>query len=205
MRQGLRSLLDQQDDMEVVAEASDGGETVALASRANPDVIVMDVSMPGLNGIEATRQIVARCPQVRVLALSMYADKRFAAGMLAAGAAGYLLKDARSDELLEAVRQVHAGRRYLGPEVTGIVVDDYVSRIAASAEPSAFDVLTSREREVLQLVAEGHSTKDIASRLHVSPKTVETHRRQIMERLDLHSVADLTRYAIREGLVSLEG
>lgn len=203
LREGLRSLLESQDDMEVVAEAEDGRTAVGLARELKPDVVVMDVAMPDLNGIEATRQIVADSPNVAVIGLSMHSDRRFVAGMLSAGAYGYLLKDCTFDELVEAIRSVVAGRRYLSPAVTGVVVDDYVRRLTKE-ESVPCSVLTAREREVLQLLAEGKSTKEMASQLHVSVKTIETHRQKIMEKLGLHSVAELTKYAIREGLVSLE-
>jgi two-component system, NarL family, response regulator NreC len=205
IRQGLRAMLEQQADMEVVAEAQDGREILSLASSLDPDIIIMDVAMPNLNGIEATRQITQHGGggKVKILALSMHADKRFAAGMLSAGASGYLLKDCAFDELVQAIRTVRAGQVFLSPAITDVVVEDYVSRVSA-ADDSAFAVLTAREREVLQLMAEGQSTKDAAALLHVSPKTVETHRRQIMEKLGIFSVAELTKYAIREGLVSLD-
>ena len=189
--------------MEVVGEAENGHEAVRLCKQLKPEVVVMDVGMPELNGMDATRQCLAENPGVKILALSMHTDRRFASGMLQAGASGYLLKDAAFDQLIEAIRAVAAGKTYLSPAITEVVVDDYVSRLASGAT-GAFSVLSTREREVLQCLAEGQSTKEIAESLHVSAKTIETHRQQIMNKLDLHSVADLTKYAVREGLTSLE-
>ncbi|MGI5819740.1 MAG: response regulator [Armatimonadota bacterium] len=204
IREGLRNLIDDQSDMEVVAEASNGREAIDLCHEMKPDVVVMDVAMPDLNGIEATRQIVGDCPATRVLALSMHADKHYAAGMLGAGAAGYVLKDCAFDELADAIRRVSVGKSYLSPEIESVVLQDYVERLSGEGGESAFSVLTDREREVLQLVAEGHTTKQIASDLHVSIKTVESHRQNIMDKLEIRSIAELTKYAIREGLTSLE-
>jgi len=198
-----RGLLQQNEDMEVVAEAADGRRAVELAHELSPDVIVMDVGMPGLNGIEATRQITQREPDTKVVALSMHSDRRFMGEMLKAGAKGYLLKDGAFEELSGAIRSVVQDKVYLSPKIADVVVDDYVRR-QHNPEPSAFAKLTPREREVLQLMAEGRATKEIALDLRVSIKTVETHRRQIMEKLNIYSVAELTKYAIREGLTSLE-
>jgi len=204
IREGLRTLIEEQNDMEVVAEASDGREAIRLCGEMKPDVVVMDVAMPDLNGIEATRQVVSECPSTRVLALSMHADKHYAAGMLGAGASGYVLKDCAFDELANAIRRVAKGSTYLSPTVEGIVLRDYVERLSGEGGESAFSVLTDREREVLQLVAEGHTTKQIAEDLHVSVKTVESHRQNIMDKLEIRSIAELTKYAIREGLTSLD-
>jgi DNA-binding NarL/FixJ family response regulator len=203
MREGLRSLVADLPDMEVIGEAADGRTAVELARTLAPDVIIMDIGMPDLNGIEATRQIVAQVPTVKVIALSMHSDSRFVSGMLKAGASGYLLKDCAFEELARAIQTVAANRVYLSPGIAGLVVKDYVGRLPAATLP-ATAALTGREREVLQLVAEGWSTKDIATHLHLSVKTVETHRQQIMNRLGLHSVAKLTKYAIGEGLTSLD-
>jgi len=205
VREGLRALLAKQPGMEVIAEAEDGRSTLELVRNLKPDIVVMDVSMPDLNGIEATRQILAEAPNVRVLALSMHSDRRFVTGMLSAGASGYLLKDCAFEELTRAVRAVLSGQTYLSPGIAGVVVKDYVQRISGQAgPPTPPSTLTAREREVLQLLAEGHNTKEIAGLLNVSTKTVETHRTQIMAKLNLRSVAELTKYAIREGLTSLE-
>ena len=190
--------------MQVVAEANDGRSAVQLAQELQPDVVVMDVGMPGLNGIEATRQITNREPDAKVVALSMHSDRRFMGEMLKAGAKGYLLKDGAFEELATAIRSVVANKVYLSPRIADVVVDDYVRRTPgqAAGDTSAFAKLTPREREVLQLMAEGRATKEIAMDLKVSIKTVETHRRQIMEKLQIHSVAELTKYAIREGLTT---
>ncbi len=202
-RQGLRSLIDENDDMEVIAEAENGRDAVELARQMRPDVIIMDVSMPDLNGVEATRQIIQDNPQMRIIALSMHSDTLFVSEMLKSGASGYLLKDCAFEELEQAIRTVIEGKAYLSPSISGIIVEDYLHRLS-KAELSTSEVLTDREREVLQLIAEGQSTKRIALKLHISAKTVETHRRQIMNKLDMHTVAELTKYAIRKGLTALE-
>jgi DNA-binding NarL/FixJ family response regulator len=202
-RQGLRSLLEKQQDMEVVAEAENGRIAVRLAGEIAPDVVIMDLTMPDLNGVEATRQIVADSPDVKVIALSMHSDSLFVTEMLKSGAAGYLLKDCAFEELAKAIRIVLEDKIYLSPSISGVVVEDYIHRLAQT-DFAGFEVLSDREREVLQLMAEGHSTKQIATKLHISVKTVETHRRQIMSKLNIHTVAELTKYAIRKGLTSLE-
>ncbi|HPA79679.1 MAG TPA: response regulator transcription factor [Thermoanaerobaculales bacterium] len=202
-RDGLRTLFEQKPGIKIVGETDNGRAAVRLARELAPDVVVMDIGMPELNGMEATRQIRAELPRVKVLAVSMHADRQYVAGMLAAGASGYVLKDSAFAELAEAVAVVMKGGRYLSPEIVGVVVDDYVQRIVPAPE-SALARLSEREREVLQLIAEGHSTTDIAARLHVSRKTVETHRKNIKLKLDLQSVAELTKFAIREGITSLE-
>jgi DNA-binding NarL/FixJ family response regulator len=202
VRQGLRTLLEKEPDLEVVAEAENGRSTVRMARESNAEVIIMDVAMPDLNGIEATRQIISEMPKVKVIALSMYADRRFVSNMLKAGASGYLLKDCASEELVRAIRVVLAHKTFLSPGVADIVVKDYV-QTPLGPEASVFNVLSNREREVLQLMAEGKSTNQIAECLHVSVKTVETHRQQMMQKLKMHSVAELTKYAIREGLTTL--
>ena len=197
---GLRMVLENEGGMEVAGIASTGREAVRLTRELEPDVVIMDVAMPELNGIEATRQIVDAQPGTRVIGLSMHADKRFVRGMLEARASGYLLKECAAAELALAIRTVIVGRIYLSPAITGVVVDDYVGQRADERHR----LLTPREREVLQLLAEGNSTREIAQSLFISVKTVETHRRQIMEKLHIHSVAELTKYAIREGLTSLD-
>jgi DNA-binding NarL/FixJ family response regulator len=203
VRQGLRNLLEKEPDMRVVAEADDGRATVRMVREISPDVVIMDVAMPDLNGIEATRQIVAEFPKIKVIALSMYADQRFVLNMLKAGASGYLLKDCAFEELTRAIRLVMSHKTYLSSGVTDIVVKDYTSG-NNSGQPSVFSTLSPREREVLQLMAEGKSTSQIADLLHVSVKTIETHRQQVMHKLNIHSVAELTKYALREGLTFLE-
>jgi DNA-binding NarL/FixJ family response regulator len=201
VREGLRGLLERRTDLKVVGEAADGEAAIALAREVSPDVVILDVSMPRMNGVEATRRILAERPGVKVLALSMHPDRRYVIEMLKAGASGYMLKDSAFDELIRAIESLMAGRSYLSPAVTDMVVREYVSRLP-SDEGTVFTVLTVREREILQLVAEGMPTKRIASRLAVSVKTVESHRQQIMSKLDLHSVAELTKYAVREGLTT---
>ena len=202
-RQGLRSLLEQQDDMEVAAEAENGRTAVALVDELLPDVVIMDVTMPDLNGVEATRQIVAKYPDVKVIALSMHSDTLFVTEMLRSGASGYLLKDCAFEEMTRAIRAVMNDKTYLSPSISAVVVEDYLHRLS-KADFSASGILTDREREVLQLMAEGKPTKQIALKLHISIKTVETHRRQIMNKLDIHTVAELTKYAVRKGLTSLD-
>jgi two-component system response regulator NreC len=204
VRQGLRTLLEKEHDMKVVAEAEDGRNTVRLARELQPAIIIMDVAMPDLNGIEATRQIVSELPKTKIIALSMYADRRFVVNMLKAGALGYLLKDCAFEELTRAIRVVLANKTYLSPGVSDILVKDYMTGGSSTPENSVFSVLTPREREVLQLMSEGKSTNQIADCLHVSIKTIETHRQQVMHKLNMRSVAELTKYAIREGLTSLE-
>ncbi len=201
VRQGLRTLLEQEQDLEVVAEAEDGRMAVRLARELSPQVVIMDVSMPDLNGIEATRQVLAECPGVKVIALSMHSDRRFVMNMLKAGASGYLLKDSAFDELASAIRMVLNNKVYLSTEIANIVIKDYLQ---GGGDESVFSVLTPREREVLQLMAEGKSSRQIADHLNISIKTVETHRMQIMHKLEIYSVAELTKYAIREGLSTLD-
>jgi DNA-binding NarL/FixJ family response regulator len=203
VRQGLRTLLEREPDMQVVAEAEDGRRAVLLAREMIPHVMVMDVEMPELNGIEATMQILTEFPQIKIIALSMYSDRRFVTNMLKAGAGGYLLKDCAFEELTQAIRLAMTNRIYLSPGVADVVIKDYVNHAPAPTR-SVFSVLSTREREVLQLLSEGKRTSQIAELLHISIKTVETHRQQIMHKLGMRSVAELTKYAIREGLTSLE-
>lgn len=203
LREGLRSLLEKQHDMEVIAEAENGRTTVQLVEELLPDVVIMDIVMPDLNGVEATRQIIAKAPGVKVVALSMYSDRRFIIEMLKAGASGYLLKYCAFEELVNAIKSVVANQIYLSPKITDIVIKNFVRNLT-KADFSVSSVLTKREREVLQLVAEGKTTKQIASALNVSTKTIEVYRQQIMDKLDIRSVAELTKYAIREGMTSLE-
>jgi DNA-binding NarL/FixJ family response regulator len=202
MREGLKSLLEKQSDITVIGQAEDGRTTVKLTRELSPDIVIMDISMPDMNGIEATRQIVSRDSRIKVIALSVHSDKRFVIEMLHAGASAYLLKDCAFNELVNAVRAVTANHSYLSPEIADVMIKDY-THILAKKPLTAFSILTAREREVLQLLAEGKTTKDIAARLNVSVKTIETYRHQIMDKLHVHSLADLTKYAIKEGLTSL--
>lgn len=202
MRDGLCALLKNEPDIEVVAEGDNGREAVEMSRKLKPNVVVMDMSMPGLNGVEATRQILALDDNVKVLVLSMHADKRFVIGALSAGASGYVLKDCAFEELVRAIHTVAMNQTYLSPSIADIVVESY--KRSQPSPNQLFSVLTPREREVLQLLTEGASVKKIASLLRVSAKTIETHRQHIMEKLNTHSVAELTKYAIREGLTSLD-
>ena len=203
VRQGLRILLEAETDMKIVAEADNGRKVLKLAQELLPDVIIMDLSMPELNGIEATRQILSGAPEVKVIALSMHSDSLFVLNMIKSGASGYLLKDCALEELVKAIRAVVDDKTYLSPGVSDIVIRDFVTGWQTT-NSSAFSVLSPREREVLQLMAEGRSTNQIADGLCVSVKTVEAHRKQVMTKLGIHSVAELTKYAIRQGLTSLE-
>jgi DNA-binding NarL/FixJ family response regulator len=203
MREGLRALLEREEGIEVIAEADNGRTTVELSRKLKPDVVVIDIGMPDLNGIDATRQIISESPAVKVIALSMHSDRKFVREMLGAGASGYLLKDSAFEELGTALATVINNQTYLSPKIADTVVKDYLGKIEPE-ESKVSPALTKREREVLQLIAEGKSTKDIASHLYVSIKTIETHRKQIMDKVGLNSVAELTKYAIREGLTSLE-
>jgi DNA-binding NarL/FixJ family response regulator len=203
VRQGLISLLSAEPDMEVVGEADNGRAVVRLVQKKSPQVVIMDIAMPDLNGIEATRQILSESPGIKVIALSMHSDSLFVLNMFKAGASGYLLKDCALEELVKAVRTVLNRKIYLSPGVSDIVIKDFVIGWSAP-ESSAYSILTTREREVLQLMAEGRNTNQIAEKLCVSVKTVEAHRKQLMNKLDIHNVAELTKYAIKQGLTSLE-
>jgi DNA-binding NarL/FixJ family response regulator len=208
VRAGIRALLQNLTGIQVVAEASDGREALRLIKTYQPDVVLMDIAMAGLNGLEATARVTKEFPTVRVIMLSMHSNEEYVAQALRAGAAGYLLKDAVAAELELAVTAVARGKTYLSPAVSQHVIADYLRRAGGGATGggggsfSASALLTPRQRETLQLIAEGHSTKEIASILHLSVKTVETHRTQLMARLDVHDVAGLVRYAIRIGLVT---
>ncbi len=203
VRHGLSKLIQQQGDMEVIAQAGDGHSTVELTRELSPDMVIMDIGMPDLNGIDATRQIVHDFPQMKVIGLSMHSGKKFVVEMLKAGASGYLLKDCALEELTVAIKTVADGKIYLSPAITDVVVENYV-RNSTDKQDSAFSLLSQREREVLQLMAEGKTTKQIARQLHISPKTVEGHRLRLMAKLNIDNVAKLTKYAIQEGLTSPE-
>ncbi|MEM8530860.1 MAG: response regulator transcription factor [Chloroflexota bacterium] len=200
VRAGIRSLLEKLPDLEVVAEAGDGRTALSLIAEHQPDVVLMDIKMAGLNGLEATARIVRDLPGVRVVILSMYANEEYVIQALRVGASGYLLKDAGTAELEVAVRAAARGETYLSPVISRRMIQDYLHVVGG--EGGALEQLTPRQREVLQLVAEGHTVKEIAQILQISVKTVETHRAQLMERLDIHDVAGLVRYAIRVGLVA---
>ena len=203
MREGLSALVDREPGLQVVAAVGDGRATVEQVRRQRPHVVVMDVGMPELNGIEATRQIRSEAPDTKVVALSIHADRRFVAGMLEAGASAYLLKGGAFRELVAAIRAAVAGQFYLSSEIAGVVVEDYLQHRAAADAPAP-SALTAREREVLQLTVEGKTVSQIAAALAISEKTVGTHRSHLMEKLDIHTVAELTKYAIREGLTFLD-
>ncbi len=203
VRESLANLLAKQSDFEVVGQAEDGRTALRLAQELKPRVVVMDVGMPGLNGVDATRQIVELIPEIRVVGLSMHSERRFVEEMLRAGAVGYLLKDCAFDQLVAAIRTVAEGRYYLGPRIVDDVIKHYVRQLS-SPGPVKGELLSTREREVVQLLAEGETTLEIADILKVSAKTVESHRRNAMDKLKLFSVAELTRYALREGLTFLD-
>lgn len=202
LREGLAGLLSRAPDVDVVAQAQDGAELAQLVRRLKPDVVVTDLSMPGLNGLEAIRRIRAEDPEARVICLSVHVERRLVLGVLNAGASGYVVKDASFEELEQAIRRVAAGQIHLSAQLVGIVVQECRSRGVAAEEGAA--ALTPREREMVQLFSEGHSTNDIAERLYVSAKTVATHRQNILQKLRIGSMAELTRYALREGLSSLD-
>jgi DNA-binding NarL/FixJ family response regulator len=203
VRDGLRQLLERETGFHVVGEASEGRTAVRLVKELKPDIVIMDIGMADMNGIEATRQIKASNASTQVIALSMHSEKRFVSEMLKAGASAYVLKEDAFDELLTTVHEVANHRKYLSRKIMDVVVDQF-STGNNPKEQTAFSLLSPREREVLQLIAEGKSTKEIASQLDVSTKTVDTYRQQITTKLNIHSIADLTKYAIREGLISLE-
>lgn len=203
MREGLAAMLRQEQDFEIAGQADDGAQLVRLARKLQPDIVITDISMPGLNGIEAIRRILEDTPGVKVLCLSVHCEKPLVTAVMDAGAAGYLLKDCMYEELVRAVRAILAQQVYISPGVAGVLMQAYRERQGAG-HSSAFSALTGRELEVVQLIAEGHSTKAIAERMHVSAKTVGTHREHILQKLRLNGTADLTRYAIQEGIVSVE-
>ena len=203
MRDGLRHLLDQESDIDVVGEADNGRDAVKIALEKNPEIIIMDVAMQDMNGIEATRQIKKENPNIKIIALSMHSERQIVVGIFRAGASGYLLKDSTSVELVEAIRTVYLGGKYISQKISDIVLQE-ISNIKKETEEIGSDILTNRESEILQLIAEGNSTKRIAEVLFISPKTVESHRANIMEKLNIHNLPELTKYAIRAGLTSLD-
>lgn len=203
VRQGLSHLIAGQEDMEVVGEAEDGLKVTRLAEELSPDVILMDISMPNLNGVEATHLILEKNPSIKIIALSVHFDKNFVNEMLKAGASGYVLKSSLFEEVLRALRTVQAGEYYLSSRITEIVLDDYIPYIS-NVDESSRKHLTERERQIVQMLSEGMSTKQIALHMHISPKTADANRRQIMSKLGISSIAELTKYAIREGITSTE-
>ncbi len=202
VRKGLRLLLESQPGFSVIADAADGREAVTLAEQYAPDVVVMDVAMPGLNGIEAARQILARQPNAAVVFLSMHSDEGYVLKALKAGARGYLLKDSAEYDLIHAVKAVSEGKAFFSPAISKMLVEDYMRQMKERSVEDSFDLLTGREREVLQLLAEGKNNKDVASVLNLSLYTVETHRSNIFQKLNLHSGAELILYAVRKGVIS---
>lgn len=202
MRRGLRLLLESQTEFSVVAEASDGREAVQQAEATHPDVAVLDIAMPNLSGIEAAERISTAHPNTAIVILSMHSDEGYVLRALKVGAKGYLLKDSAEGDLIEAIKAVHQGKTFFSPEISNMLVEDYVREIRTRGSEDSYDLLTSREREILQLLAERKSNKEIAQALHLSPYTVETHRRNLQEKLNLHSLAELILYAVRKGLIS---
>ncbi|MBN1694323.1 response regulator transcription factor [candidate division WOR-3 bacterium] len=202
LREGLSTLIAKQQDMEIIGEATDGREALELLEELSPDLILMDVTMPNLNGIEATRKIKSKNPEIEIIALSLHSDRRYVLGMIDAGASGYLLKECAFDELVRAINTVMSKKKYLSPGISDILIEEYVKK-TTQEKPTIYSKLTPREREILQLIAEGKNTKEIARYLFISVKTVETHRRHIKKKLKVQSVAELTKIAIKEGLTVL--
>jgi two-component system, NarL family, response regulator NreC len=202
MRSGLRALLERQPNLEVVGESENGRHTIELAASLKPDVVVMDIGMPVLNGIEATRTIVTVQPTTAVIILSMHADESYVMRALKAGARGYLLKDSAPADLLSAIQAVSQNKSFFSPKVSQILAEDYVRVLKQKGGVDSYDLLTSREREILQLLAEGKANKEVAAALNISPYTVETHRKHILEKLNLHNPAELILYAVRKGIIS---
>lgn len=202
IRDGLKALIQKEPQFEVVAEAKDGKSAIDLAKELNPDVVVIDVSMPGLNGMEATIELLAHNPDIKVIALSVHSEKEYVSGMLQAGASAYLKKDSAFRELAEAIRTVTQNQTYISPKIAGTLIQDYREKLK-SEDTSIFNILTKREREILQLLAEGKTVKQIAGELFLSVKTIESHRQNIMNKLDIYSIPELVKYAIRHGIISL--
>jgi DNA-binding NarL/FixJ family response regulator len=202
MRRGLRLLLERQPEFEVVGEAADGRQTVEGVEATKPDVTVLDIAMPNMSGIEAAQRIRALLPQAAIIILSMHSDEGYVLRALKVGARGYLLKDSAENDLIEAIKAVAEGKAFFSPEISKILVEDYVRDMRKRGAEDSYELLTSREREILQLLAEGKSNKDIATSLNLSLYTVETHRRNLQDKLNLHSVAELILYAVRKGIIS---
>jgi two-component system response regulator NreC len=204
VRRGLRLQLEQHDDFEVVGEASDGREAIAMLDKLAPDIIIMDIAMPNLNGIQATAQIVKKNPQVGIIVLSMHSDETYLTRTLAAGAKGYLLKDNAEVDLERAVRFVAQGKPYFSPAIANTLLEDYMRQMQQRGLQDSYDLLTEREKEILQLLAECKTNKDVAQLLNLSPNTVETHRTRLMQKLDLHSTAEIVLYAVRKQIISYQ-
>jgi len=201
VRDGLRAVLERQPEMTVVGEAADGRSAIALAESTNPDVVLMDIAMPLMNGIEATRRIVMANPAIAVVILSMHKDESYVLRSLKAGAKGYLLKDSLRIDVINAIRTVHGGRSFLTPQISRMLQEEYVQNLDRRGLDDSYDLLTNREREILQLVAEGRTNKEVANLLNISPTTAETHRGHLLQKLGLHSVPELTLYAVRKGVI----
>ena len=202
MRQGLRKILEERPEWDVIAEVGDGREAVKKCVALKPDVAVLDVAMPLLNGIDATQQIVRKAPETKVLVLSMYSDEAYVTRALQAGATGYMLKDSAGKDLLKGIASVAAGQAYFSPAIARLMLDDYVRRVAGSGIVDRYETLSSREREIFQLIAEARTNKEVAELLEISPATVETHRARILQKLDIHNTAELVLYAVRRGVIS---
>jgi two-component system, NarL family, response regulator NreC len=202
VRKGLRFLLERQEDMEVAGEAGDGREAVRLCVELSPDVVVMDIAMPHLNGIDATAQVVRRCPATAVIILSMHADEDYLVRALSSGVKGYLLKDSAEEDLVRAVRSVVQGKCFFSPTIAQMLAEDYTRQLQQKGLQDTYELLTEREKEILQLLAEGKSNKEAATVLNVSPYTIETHRTHIMQKLDLHNTAEIVLYAVRKKIVA---
>jgi two-component system response regulator NreC len=202
VRKGLRFVLERQEDMEIVGEAGDGRQAVQMAEELNPSIVLMDIAMPQLNGIDAAAQILRRNPDIRVIILSMYADEEFLVRALTAGIKGYLVKDSVEADLVRAVRAVASGRSFFSPVIAQALAEDYVRQLQNKGVQDSYELLTDREREILQLLAEGKSNKEVATILNVSPYTVETHRTHLMQKLNLHNTADIVLYAVRKKIVA---
>ena len=202
MRAGLRALLERQPNLEVVGEAEDGRQTVELASSHVPDVVVMDIAMPNLNGVEATRRMVSKQPTISVVILSMYSDESYVMRALEAGARAYLLKDSAVTDLIRAIEAVSQGKSFFSPKISRILAEEYVRALKQKGVADSYELLTTREREILQLLAEGKTNKEVATSLNISVYTAETHRGNILQKLNLHSTAELVLYAVRKGIIS---
>ena len=202
IRSGLRHLLERESDIEVAGEAADGREALELAEQLRPHVVLLDITMPKLNGIEVSRQLAAKLPKISIIILSMHSDESYVLKSLKAGARGYLLKDSAESDIINAVRAVSQGKAYFSPEISRMLVEDYVRQLRQRGVDDSYELLSTREREIFQLLAEGHSNKEISTMLNLSPHTVETHRGNIFEKLNLHSLPELILYAVRKGVIS---